>query len=48
LEEIKITKEEFVNICDKFTNKNLFLCNNKNELIKDKDGNLIVKRNDYK
>ena len=48
LEEIKITKEEFVNICDKFTNKSLFLSNNKNELIKDKDGNLILKRNDYK
>jgi N-acetyl sugar amidotransferase len=48
LEEIKITKEEFINICDKFTNKSLFLCNNKNELIKDKDGNLILKRNDYK
>jgi N-acetyl sugar amidotransferase len=48
LEEIKITKEEFINICDKFTNKSLFLCNNKNELIKDKDGNLILKNNDYK
>ena len=48
LEEIKITKEEFINICDKFTNKSLFLCNNKNELIKDKDGNLILKRNEYK
>ena len=48
LEEIKITREEFINICDKFTNKSLFLCNNKNELIKDKDGNLFLKRNDYK
>jgi hypothetical protein len=24
------------------------LCNNKNEPIKDNDGNLILKRNDYK
>lgn len=48
LEEIKITKEEFINICDKFTNKSLFLCNNQNKLIKDKDGNLILKRDEHK
>lgn len=48
LEEIKITKEEFINICDKFTNKSLFLCNNQNKLIKDKDGNIILKRDEHK
>ena len=48
LDEINCTRDEFINICDKFTNKNLFLCNNKNELIKDEKFNLIQKNNDYK
>ena len=48
LEEINIERDEFINICDKFTNKSLFICNNKDELIKDKEGNLILKNNDYK
>ena len=46
--EINIERDEFINICDKFTNKSLFICNNKDELIKDKEGNLILKNNDYK
>ena len=48
LDEIHITREEFIKICDKFTNKSLFICNNKNELIKDESGNLILKNNEYK
>jgi N-acetyl sugar amidotransferase len=43
LDEIDIDKNQFVNICNKFTNKNLFLCNNNNDLIKDTEGNLIIK-----
>ena len=48
LDEIKISREDFIKICDKFTNKSLFQCNNKNELIKDQHGNLILKNNEYK
>jgi len=35
--------EEFDTICDKFTNKEIFLCNNKGELIKDESKSLIKK-----
>ena len=48
LDEINCTREEFVEICDKFTNKSLFVCNNKNELIKDEKLNLMLKNNEYK
>jgi len=48
LNEINCTREEFIRICDKFTNKSLFMCNNKNELIKDDKLNLILKNNEYK
>lgn len=40
LEEIDMTVEEFVGICDRFTNKKLFLCDSRGNLIKDKKGNL--------
>lgn len=40
LAPIEISVEDFVNVCDRFTNKKLFLCDSKGELIKDKDGNL--------
>tara|TARA_A100001015_G_C14885523_1_gene670267 strand:- start:9 stop:1166 length:1158 start_codon:yes stop_codon:yes gene_type:complete len=48
LEEIDCSREEFIKICDKFTNKSLFMCNNKDELIKDEKLNLILKNNEYK
>ena len=48
LDEINCSKEEFINICDKFTNKSLFVCNNKNELVKDENLNLLLKNNEYK
>lgn len=48
LDEINCTREEFIKICDKFTNKSLFMCNNKNELVKDDKLNLILKNNEYK
>ncbi len=47
LDEIDCTRDEFIKICDKFTNKSLFVCDNKNKLVKDKDGNLIFKNSEY-
>lgn len=41
LAEIGLTKKEFDNICDQFTNKKLFCLNNRNEIIKQNNGNLI-------
>jgi N-acetyl sugar amidotransferase len=41
LEPLDITFEEFVKICDKFTNKKLFKTDARGQLIKDKYGNLI-------
>lgn len=40
LGEMGMTTEEFVKVCDRFTNKKLFLCDAKGNLLKDKDGNL--------
>jgi N-acetyl sugar amidotransferase len=41
LDYIDISTEEFNNICNKFTNKKIFKCNQNGELIKDDEGNLI-------
>jgi len=41
LAEISMTVEQFNKICDQFTNKKLFKCNNNGDLIKDSMGNLI-------
>ena len=40
LAEIEMTVEQFVRICDRFTNKKLFLTDNRGQLIKDEAGNL--------
>lgn len=40
LKEIDLTLEEFVKICDRFTNKKLFKCDSNGNLIKDAEGNL--------
>ena len=40
LEEIGMSEEEFVRVCDRFTNKKIFLRDSRGELIKDRDGNL--------
>ncbi len=40
LAEIGMTLEEFIRICDRFTNKKLFVTDNRGQLIKDGDGNL--------
>jgi len=40
LDEIDMSLEEFIRICDRFTNKKLFLCDARGELVKDRRGNL--------
>ena len=45
LEEIDMTLEEFIKICDRFTNKKLFKCDNEGKLVKDKKLNLV--KNNY-
>lgn len=41
LEEIDMTVDEFQRVCDRFTNKQLFVCDNTGRLERDKHGNLI-------
>ena len=43
LKEIDCTKNEFMEICDSFTNKKLFKCDANNRIIKNKDGSPILK-----
>ena len=43
LASAKITEKEFHEICDKFTNKELFQTDQNGNLIKDSDGNLTLK-----
>lgn len=40
LKEVDLSLDEFIKICDRFTNKKLFQTNHRGELIKDRDGNL--------
>lgn len=40
LEKIDLSLEEFTRICDRFTNKKLFKCDARGQLIKDQHGNL--------
>jgi N-acetyl sugar amidotransferase len=40
LKEIDMGLDEFIKVCDRFTNKKLFVCDSRGNLIKDKDGNL--------
>ncbi len=47
LKEINCSLDEFNLICDKFTNKKLFKCNNNGELIKDENQNLILKNSKF-
>lgn len=46
LENIGMDIDEFVDICDKYTNKDIFMTDNKGKLIKDKNGNLKKKKYD--
>ena len=40
LEPLEVSLEEFAEVCDKFTNKKLFKCDSRGNLVKDKHGNL--------
>jgi len=40
LNDIDLTLDEFVKVCDRFTNKRLFECNASGGLLKDSKGNL--------
>lgn len=40
LDDLGLTNEEFVRICDRFTNKKLFVCDERGNLVKDAEGNL--------
>lgn len=40
LDDIGMTLDEFIKVCDRFTNKKLFICDSRGNLVKDKDGNL--------
>ncbi|MEG4227938.1 N-acetyl sugar amidotransferase [Microcoleus sp. N9_B2] len=40
LKDVDMTLDEFIHICDRFTNKKLFVCDSRGNLVKDKDGNL--------
>ena len=42
ISEIDCTIDEFIKICDKFSNKQIFKCNNNGDLIKKEDGSLIL------
>ncbi len=41
LKDIDMTLDEFVDVCDRFTNKKLFKCDRHGNLVKDRHGNLI-------
>lgn len=41
LAEIDISLDEFIQVCDRFTNKRIFVRDNAGKLVKDKAGNLI-------
>lgn len=40
LREIDMTVEEFHQVCDRFTNRKLFVCDSRGQLVKDRDMNL--------
>jgi N-acetyl sugar amidotransferase len=40
LAEIDLSLDEFIAVCDRFTNKKLFVCDAKGRLVKDRHGNL--------
>jgi N-acetyl sugar amidotransferase len=40
LRDVALTLDEFVKVCDRFTNKKLFVCDARGLLVKDRDGNL--------
>ena len=41
LDEVEMSLDEFIKVCDCFTNKKLFICDDRNNPIKDEWGNLM-------
>ena len=41
LNDASLTMDEFIQICDKFTNKKIFKTDEKNNLIRDENGDVI-------
>lgn len=41
LEPLEMSVEDFIKLCDRFTNKKIFKVNARNELVRDRHGNLI-------
>ena len=35
-----MTLDEFIRVCDRFTNKKIFVCDSRGNLVKDAQGNL--------
>jgi N-acetyl sugar amidotransferase len=46
LRQVGIGLDEFIRICDRFTNKRIFVCDSRGELVKDRDGNLTKVNDD--
>jgi N-acetyl sugar amidotransferase len=46
LQRIQMTTDDFIRACDRFTNKKLFVCDSRGNLVKDKDGNLTKVNDD--
>jgi hypothetical protein len=46
LKDIDMTLEEFVRTCDRFTNKKIFVCDPRGNLVKDNGGNLTKTNHD--
>ena len=40
VKSIDMTLDDFIRVCDRFTNKKLFECDARGNLVKDRDGNL--------
>jgi len=40
LKKIDLELDEFIRICDRFTNKKIFKCDSRGNLVKDRNGNL--------
>lgn len=40
IEDIGMTLDEFIRVCDRFTNKKIFVCDSRGNLVKDAQGNL--------
>jgi N-acetyl sugar amidotransferase len=46
LDEIDMSVDEFVTVCDRFTNKKIFVCDGQGRLVKDRHGNLTKLNHD--